>query len=108
MEGLKFKWNKAKKDSTSSLFVGTSPAFDFAIFSVCALAIFPERNLLKECTCEIFKTTLRIRADQLIVRNRKGETRTGRVNTAFPLSVVGKLNITPARDLTERRVNVCF
>ena len=107
MQGLNFKWNKAKKEvGTSGLFVGTSPAFDFAIFSVCALAIFLER--LTEYTCELFKTTLRIRAEELVLKSRRGNTRTGRVNTAYPRSVIGKLNMTLARDLAERRVNVCF
>lgn len=99
MEGLSFKWNKATKDGAgSTLFVGTSPAFEFAIYSVCALAIFPPPNVLTECTCQIFKTMLRITAKQLSVKVKKVQAATGKVNTAYPSSVIGKLNIAQARN----------
>jgi len=92
MNGLNFKWDRATKDTAAStLFVGTSPAFDFAIFSVCALAIFREPIELRECTCRIFKSTLTIRAQQLFKKVKKVSQPTGRVNTAYPSSVVGKL-----------------
>jgi len=100
MDGLNFKWNKAKKDAaSSSLFVGTSPAFDFSIFSVCALAIFPAPNVFRECTCRIFKSTLTIRAQQIFQKVRRVQTPTEKVNTAYPSSVVGKLYFAQARKL---------
>ena len=99
MEGLDFKWDKAKKQGGgSSLFVGTSPAFDFAIFSVCALAIFKPPNTLTECTCQIHKTILRITAKQISVKEKKVQVPKGKVNTAYPSAVMGKLNIAQARN----------
>ena len=99
MKGLDFTWNVAKKrGGGSSLFVGTSPAFDFAIFSVCALSIFKSPNLLTQCTCQIHKTILRITAKEISVKEKKVLTAKGKVNTAYPSAVIGKLNIALARN----------
>ena len=94
MQGLDFTWDVAKnRGSGSTLFVGTSPAFDFAIFSVCALSLFKPPNELTECTCQIDKTILRITAKQISVKEKKVMTPTGKVNTAYPTAVIGKLII---------------
>jgi len=99
MQGLDFTWDVAKKrGGGSSLFVGTSPAFDFAIFSVCALSIFKPPNQLTECSCQIHKTILRITAKEISVKEKKVMTPKGKVNTAYPSAVIGKLNIAQARN----------
>jgi len=89
MQGLDFTWDVAKKrGGGSSLFVGTSPAFDFAIFSVCALSIFKPPNQLTECSCQIHKTILRITAKEISVKEKKVMTPKGKVNTAYPSAVI--------------------
>ena len=37
LRGLSFRWGGAKKRARSSMFVGTSPAFDLALFTACVL-----------------------------------------------------------------------
>ena len=94
MDGLDFTWDVAKKKGDgSSLFVGTSPAFDFALFSVCALSLFKPPHQLTECTCRIHKTILRITAKEISVKEKKVFTPKGKVSTAYPSAVIGKLNI---------------
>ncbi|XP_067048589.1 uridylate-specific endoribonuclease B-like isoform X1 [Acropora muricata] len=55
MSGLRFTWRKATKKAASSLFVGTSPAFDLAVFTVCFLQ-FKD----KPCNCSIGRSTITI------------------------------------------------
>jgi len=89
MEGLDFTWDVAKKrGGGSSLFVGTSPVFDFALFSVCALSLFQPPHQLTECTCRIHKTILRITAKEISVKEKKVLTPKGKVNTAYPSAVI--------------------
>ena len=37
LRGLLFRWRGANKGASSSMFVGTSPAFDLAMFTACVL-----------------------------------------------------------------------
>lgn len=99
MTGLKFKWRNAKKsaDDGSSLFVGTSPAFDFAIFSTCAMSLFIEENI-EVCTCGIHGSLLEITAKQIFTKAKGKQVPTSKINTAYPLSVVGKFGIVHARN----------
>jgi len=65
------------------MFVGTSPEFDFALFSVCFLALYKGRRDEKECTCNIGNSEIRLR-----VKMDHGDN--GWVVTAYPFSVTGK------------------
>ena len=82
MTGLKFNWGGATKGPFSTMFVGTSPAFDFAVFSLCSIALFeggPSGE--KQCTCRIHKSTVTIRSDHKT---------TGKIISVYPTSVVRK------------------
>lgn len=89
---LNFVWNGRKKDKFSSMFVGTSPAFDFAMFSLCSIVLFKE-NHLKEgvpqenhCTCKIHNSNVTIRAINRKVNNNN-KILTKKICSAFPTSV---------------------
>lgn len=93
MQGVKFKWDNAKKTGDgSSFFVGTSPAFDFAIFSACALSLFKEKDI-EVCTCKIHKSELEVTARQIKIKFKKAFVATGKISTAYPSSVAGKFGI---------------
>ena len=81
-------WDGHTKKPDSSMFVGTSPAFDFAIFSLCYIVLFntgaPGQ---KDCSCKIHKSTVTLRAIEL---DNKKFPKTGKICTAFPTSVVRK------------------
>ncbi|XP_015752762.1 PREDICTED: poly(U)-specific endoribonuclease-like [Acropora digitifera] len=81
---LNFEWNGRKKGPGSSMFVGTSPAFDFAMFSLCSIVLFKENHQDGDCTCKIHNSRVTIRA---INRNVSKKILTV---TAFPTSVVCK------------------
>ncbi|XP_066027710.1 uridylate-specific endoribonuclease C-like [Pocillopora verrucosa] len=58
---LSFRWRGANKGASSSMFVGTSPAFDLAMFTACVLrgrapgggAIGGNGNRVTDCECNI-------------------------------------------------------
>lgn len=77
---LDFKWDTLKKLSPykTSMFVGTSPAFEFALFSVCSLA-FKAVVEKKQCTCQIHNS-------QLSLMDIDSKLYPGRVYAAYPLS----------------------
>ena len=81
---LKFKWDTLEKLSAdkTSMFVGTSPAFEFALFSVCSLA-FKEVVEKKQCTCQIHNSQLKL----MVIDST---SYSGRIYTAYPLSATGK------------------
>ena len=85
---LNFEWEGRQKKPDSSMFVGTSPAFDFAIFSLCSIVLFKTGAGATDCTCKIHKSTVTIRAIEM---NNQGPT--DKILTAFPPSVVGKFQI---------------
>lgn len=87
---LNFDWGGATKKFDSSMFVGTSPAFDFAIFSVCSIVLLKTGGGAKHCVCKIHKTTVKIRAIEI---NTKKHGPTGKICTAFPESVVRKFHL---------------
>lgn len=83
MTGLKFNWGGATKGAYSTMFVGTSPAFDFAVFSLCSIALFkggPPGE--KYCTCRIHKSTVTIKSDL--------RANTGKIISVYPTSVARK------------------
>lgn len=86
---MNFEWDKATKACPSSMYVGTSPAFDFALFSACFIGLYKGpsgENLGKDCTCKINNSNLTIRAIQ--TSPPKGSsTPTGKICTAFPTEV---------------------
>ena len=61
LRGLSFRWGGAKKRARSSMFVGTSPAFDLAMFTACVLrgrapgggVIGGNGNRVTDCECNI-------------------------------------------------------
>ncbi|XP_044169289.1 poly(U)-specific endoribonuclease-B-like isoform X2 [Acropora millepora] len=55
MSGLRFKWRGATKRAASSLFVGTSPAFDLALFTVCFMQFKGDT-----CSCNIGTSTITV------------------------------------------------
>lgn len=77
MTGLKFNWGGSTKGAFSTMFVGTSPAFDFAVFSLCSIARLKGGE--NYCTCRIHKSTLRIKSDL--------KAKTGRIISVYPTSV---------------------
>lgn len=82
---MKFQRNQSTKKSPSSLFVGTSPAFDFALFSVCFISLYKGPSGVQagnECTCKINKNTLTLKAIEK-------PTGSGKVCTVYPTTVVG-------------------
>jgi len=82
IEDLKFKLTSSglKKYEPTSMFVGTSPEFDFALFSVCFLALYKGQRDEKECTCNIRNSEIRLR---VLMDNRDN----GWVFNAYPFSV---------------------
>ena len=78
MSGLKFDWGGAKKGSYSTLFVGTSPAFEVALFSTCFLMIQPTSKS-DECECNIGKSLVKVE----VYRDKSGS----KIRTAFPKDV---------------------
>ncbi|XP_020611264.1 uncharacterized protein LOC110049779 [Orbicella faveolata] len=83
---LNFEWDGHTKKFDSSMFVGTSPAFDFAIFSLCSIVLFKTGGVgVTDCSCKIHKSTVTIRA---IEKDNKKFPKTGKICTAFPPSVV--------------------
>lgn len=88
---LNFVWKGLTKNDMSSMFVGTSPAFDFAMFSLCSIVLFKENHLKKgvpqekDCTCKIHKSRVTIKA---INRTKKKQILSKKICTAFPTSVV--------------------
>ena len=82
---LNFNWYGRKKGPDSSMFVGTSPAFDFAIYSLCSIVLFKTVPRLTDCTCKIHKSTVTIKAIEM---NKQGPTQ--KILTAYPTSVVRK------------------
>ncbi|XP_020611258.1 poly(U)-specific endoribonuclease-like [Orbicella faveolata] len=84
---LNFKWDGYTKKFDSSMFVGTSPAFDFAIFSLCSIVLFKTGGVgLTDCSCKIHKSTVTIRAIGIV--DNKNSKKAGKICTAFPPSVV--------------------
>ena len=85
---LNFLWDGHTKKFDSSMFVGTSPAFDFAIFSLCSIVLFKTGGAgVTDCTCKIHKSTMTIRAIEI---GKQKFRKTGKICTAFPSSVVRK------------------
>jgi len=80
-------WDGHKKKFESSMFVGTSPAFDLAIFSLCYIVLFNTGAPETACSCKIHTSTVTVRAIEL---NIKKFPNTGKICTAFPSSVVCK------------------
>ncbi|KAJ7384386.1 hypothetical protein OS493_021794 [Desmophyllum pertusum] len=81
---MNFQWDNANKKSPSSLYVGTSPAFDFALFSVCFTALYkgPSGGALgNECTCKIHNNTLTLTAFEK-------PPKSGKICTVYPTKVV--------------------
>lgn len=74
---LKFTWDGAKKGSYSTLFVGTSPAFELALFSTCFLKI-PLANHEDVCRCNIGKSVVNVE----VARKTQNA-----IKTAYPKSV---------------------
>ncbi|XP_078374415.1 uridylate-specific endoribonuclease-like [Oculina patagonica] len=77
---MNFKWDKATKKCPSSMYVGTSPAFDFALFSTCFITLYkgPSGGKLgNECTCKIDNSNLTIKAIEK-------PTGSGKICTAYP------------------------
>lgn len=92
---LKFKWDTLEKLSAdkTSMFVGTSPAFEFALFSVCSLA-FKEVVEKKQCTCQIHNS-------QLKLMDIDSTSYSGRVYTAYPLSATADVKCSIPGDRTK-------
>lgn len=88
MTGLKFNWGGATKGAYSTMFVGTSPAFDFAVFSLCSIALFklkkpPGQPREQYCSCRIHKSTVTIKSDL--------REKTGKIISVYPTSVAPDL-----------------
>lgn len=70
---LKFNWGGAKNGPFSTMFVGTFPAFDFAVFSLCSISLFkggpPKEKILHlqnhKSTCNNKIRSKNDRQDQL-------------------------------------------
>ncbi|KAK2552819.1 Poly(U)-specific endoribonuclease [Acropora cervicornis] len=89
MSGLRFTWRTATKKAASSLFVGTSPAFDLALFTVCFIA-FKD----KPCSCNIGRSTITIQTYSV---NSSPDL----IATAYPAKVempAGRCSIPPDDD----------
>nr|XP_058973367.1 endoribonuclease endu-1-like [Pocillopora verrucosa] len=83
---LKFTWRGADKvpqGSTSSMFVGTSPAFDLAMFTTCVLKGRVAGGGRTDCECEIQVPGL----GRSTVEFRTVEKSHGKVVTAYPINV---------------------
>ena len=94
LRGLSFRWGGATKRFRSSMFVGTSPAFDLAMFTACVLrgrapgggAIGGNGNRVTNCKCNIHVPAGGL--PQSLVQFRTVENpQKGRVVTAFPTNV---------------------
>ena len=97
MRGPTFRWrgvNKAPQGSTSCMFVGTSPAFDLAMFTACVLrgrapgggVIGGNRNRVTDCECNIHVPARRLPRSLVqfkTVENPQNE----KVVTAYPTNV---------------------
>ncbi|XP_066027707.1 endoribonuclease endu-1-like [Pocillopora verrucosa] len=86
LRGLTFTWRGADKvppRSTSSMFVGTSPAFDLAMFTTCVLKGRVPGGGPTDCVCEIQVPGL----GRSTVEFRTVEDSHGKVVTAYPKNV---------------------
>ena len=86
-----FTWRGAKKANPSSMFVGTSPAFDLALFTTCFLkgrgaggGGFPMgQPIAINCKCKIDVPGI----GKSTVEVTTVEDRNGKVVTAYPTAV---------------------
>ena len=78
MSGLKFDWDGAKKGAFSTLFVGTSPAFEMALFSTC-FYMMASNGQSDVCKCNIGKSLVDVKV--LKTPNKQ------KILTAFPKNV---------------------
>lgn len=83
LTSVNFEWRGAKKPDGSSFFIGTSPAFEMALYTACFFRSSPAFEMAfyggcplrsPECTCQINKERLRIIATNC----------NGYVGTAYP------------------------
>ncbi|XP_067048373.1 uridylate-specific endoribonuclease C-like [Acropora muricata] len=94
ISGLSFTWRTATKKAKagSSMFVGTSPAFDLALFTVCFIALQG-----KPCSCNIGRSRITIQT----FAAKASPTSPALIATAYPANVempAGRCNIPPDDD----------
>ena len=78
MSRLKFVWNGAAKGGFTTLFVGTSPAFEMALFSTC-FHMMASNSQSDVCQCNIGKSLVEVK-----VLKTKNKTK---ILTAYPMNV---------------------
>ena len=78
MSGLKFDWDSATKGSLTTLFVGTSPAFEMALFSTC-FHMMASNGQSDVCQCNIGKSLVEVKVVK--TKNKK------KILTAYPIKV---------------------
>lgn len=78
MSGLKFDWDGATKGSLTTLFVGTSPAFEMALFSTC-FHMMASNGQSDVCQCNIGKSLVEVKVVK--TKNKK------KILTAYPIKV---------------------
>lgn len=87
---LKFNWRGAVKNPGSSMFAGTSPAFDLAMFSTCFIrgmhmaAPFVNNKRLTDCDCHIDAGGKRNKVE---IKTVEKSTNADKVLTAYPTKV---------------------
>ena len=75
MSGLKFVWDGATKGGFTTLFVGTSPAFEMALFSTC-FHMMASNGQSDVCTCNIGKSLV----DVKVLKTKNNQ----KILTAYP------------------------
>lgn len=80
MKTIFFKWNTKSKSygSTNSMFVGTSPAFEIALYTVCFI-----EHPGQPCKCHIGRSTVTVETRNAAELNGHAD----HISTAFPKNV---------------------
>jgi len=79
MSLLEFNWNGYLKNGGSSMFVGTSPAFEIALYSVCFI-----EHPGQPCSCHIGRSTITVQTNDAVAVGGTAD----QISRAYPKDVV--------------------